>query len=95
MDLSTCVLWTGRLDGEGYGLERGGKRAHVVAYEAAHGPIPRQTPRLVVRHLCHRRRCVNAAHLAIGTDADNARDRVRAGRGANQHGAATTRDRRW
>lgn len=35
-----------------------------------------------MRHLCHNPKCVNIAHLALGTHQDNANDRVAADRGA-------------
>lgn len=73
-----------------------GRLEHVVAYERTHGAIPKQEPRLVVRHRCNHAWCVNVAHLRLGTDRQNAQDRARAGRGANQHGRQTrVRDRRW
>ena len=94
--LGPCTLWPPeRCDAQGYGID-GPRGAHVVAYERAHGPIPRQEPRLVVRHRCHVRACVRVEHLELGTDKENAEDRARAGRGANQHGRQTrVRDRRW
>lgn len=96
MTLGPCTLWRGRLDEHGYGLTGSGAYAHVEAYERASGPIPVQRPRLVVRHRCHVRACVRPEHLQLGTDKQNAEDRARAGRGANQHGTQTrVRDRRW
>lgn len=78
-----CWPWTGTLKA-GYGrfLLRKGKRvpAHRWAYERFVGPIP---DGLTIDHLCHdpwlcaggercpHRRCVNPAHLAPATDADN------------------------
>lgn len=95
-ELGPCELWRGRIDADGYGRLPDGRYAHVVAYEEAQGPIPQQTPRLVVRHRCHVRACRAATHLQLGTDKQNAEDRARAGRGANQHGRQTrVRDRRW
>ena len=91
-----CDPWPGRVNGTGHGVMSDGRLAHVVAYEAAHGPVPQARPRLVVRHRCHVARCRNPDHLRLGTDKQNAEDRARAGRGANQHGAQTrVRDRRW
>lgn len=51
---------------------------HRLVYAMFNGPIGSG---LVVRHLCHNPPCCNPAHLAIGTHADNARDREEAGRG--------------
>ena len=51
--------------------------AHRAAWVRANGPIP---DGLVVRHLCHNKRCVSIDHLAIGTQADNIADSVADGR---------------
>jgi len=50
--------------------------AHRAAIDAPAG--------LVVRHLCHNPPCVNPAHLATGTQADNAADMVAADRSTAQ-----------
>lgn len=53
-------------------------RAHVFAWEMAH---KRRVPAgLVVMHSCDNPRCVNPAHLSIGTQAENVRDSIRKGR---------------
>lgn len=91
-----CVLHAGPVSADGYGrVHRRGQtlEAHRVAYEQAKGAIPKGQ---VVRHLCNVRRCINPEHLVLGTPAQNANDRARAGRTRNQHGAqAPSRDRRW
>lgn len=84
-----CHKWWGSTSETGYGLVRidgRPKRAHRVAYEIANGPIPEG---LLVRHLCDNRLCCNPLHLAVGTIADNNRDRLRED-GSYFHG-----DRHW
>lgn len=75
-----CHEWTGsiipggpRTTG-GYGLiHRNGRTvyAHRVAWELANGPIPRGKQ---VLHTCDNRRCVNVAHLRLGSRQDNMAD---------------------
>lgn len=94
--LAPCWLWTGGLYRQGYGrFFVAGKRrdasqakAHRVSYEIAHGKIP---DGLGVLHRCDVRRCVNPAHLYLGTDADNARDRRERGREGDRSGGRNGR----
>lgn len=48
-------------------------QAHRVAWELTHGKIP---DGLVVRHKC-RGKCVNPAHMELGTQAQNLQDMTR------------------
>lgn len=77
-----CLIWTGSLNGVGYGqVYYHGKlrRAHRVAYELAFGSVPEG---LVIDHLCHHRACVNPAHLMPVTMQQNNENRSGAEPGA-------------
>lgn len=81
-----CWVFHGKRYREGYGMVSVDKRwcrAHRVSF---HFHNKDENP-LVVRHLCHNPPCVNPAHLAGGTQKDNARDRMEAGRGGYLKGA--------
>lgn len=76
-----CWEWTGpRYKAGGYGrLRLAGRqvRAHRVAWELLHGPVP---DGLNVCHHCDNPPCVRPDHLFLGTDKDNADDRDAKGR---------------
>lgn len=83
-DLGPCWLWTGGLDGRGYGKLQVGtlaapKLVNVArfSYEIHFGK-----PSNNVLHRCDVRRCVRPTHLFDGTAADNAADMVAKGRQA-------------
>lgn len=86
----TCWIWMGTLDKDGYGNYYTGNRPHRaprISYALAH---PNQEiVGKVVRHTCDNPACVNPAHLRLGTQKDNMRDRGARGRTAK--GAANGR----
>lgn len=62
--------------------------AHRISYQIHNGPIPQG---LVVMHSCDNPRCVNPAHLSVGTHRDNALDKVakQRHRPVSPHGTAS------
>ncbi len=78
----SCWLWTAAtLQSGGYGVvsfRHAPYRAHRVAWELANG---REIPfGLHVLHSCDNPPCCNPAHLRIGTNTENIRDRMERGR---------------
>ena len=77
----TCWIWQGARAGGRYpAFKLRGQQVdgHRLAYEWANGPIPIG---FHVLHTCDNPPCVNPAHLFLGTEGDNARDKERKGRG--------------
>lgn len=81
-----CWLWTAGRSDFGHGRFRMGargspeRRAHVLAWELTHGPVPEG---LCVLHDCpggDNPACCNLAHLWLGTKKDNTHDAMRKGR---------------
>lgn len=62
-----CELVTTRLDHDGYAYH-GKRRAHTVAWEARHGPVPDGK---VLDHTCRRRSCRAVIHLELVTQSEN------------------------
>lgn len=85
-----CWEWTGARNERGYGwfrTDRGAEAASRVAYRLTFGSIPHG---LHVCHRCDNPPCVNPAHLWLGTNADNTRDRDEKGRHVSLRGEAAT-----
>lgn len=80
-----CWEWLGALASDGYGHMWAFSRleyAHRISFHLFREPhIP---PGALVLHSCDNPPCTNPAHLFLGTNADNARDREAKGRGGNQ-----------
>jgi predicted nucleic acid-binding Zn ribbon protein len=61
IDHRGCWIWNGRTDPHGYGVARGGKKAHRVYFAQATGEdIPKGWH---VHHRCEVKACVNPDHL--------------------------------
>jgi hypothetical protein len=53
---------------------------HRYQYMRKHKLQPSDLDGLVIRHTCDNPRCINPAHLIVGTQSDNMRDKVERGR---------------
>ena len=84
----SCWLWQGGRDRDGYGkLKRiHGQKAYTLAAHRVSAAIALSdfSPALKVRHKCDNPACCNPAHLEMGTQADNIRDRELRGRGNHE-----------
>ena len=82
-----CWEWTRALTKAGYGamgLKRGVvETTHRISWRLANGTIPEG---MNVLHKCHNRKCCRPEHLYIGTQKDNVRDMLEAGRAGGRKG---------
>lgn len=84
-DKTGCIEWISSTY-NGYGKLLIGSRtdktrrtitAHRLSWEINHGKIPEK---MLVCHKCDNRKCINVAHLFLGTFQDNIDDREKKGR---------------
>lgn len=79
---SGCHEYTGYINRLGYGdiVFKGETwKVHRLLWVCLHGPIPRW-PDGVIIHSCDNRKCINPAHLSLGTQKENIIDGVQKGR---------------
>jgi hypothetical protein len=79
-----CWIWASAITGRGYGKffhRPTTYSAHRFSYQHHNGKIPTG---MHVLHRCDVKRCVNPAHLFLGTNFDNIQDKMRKGRGYRQ-----------
>ena len=88
-----CWLWNGSINQiSDYGIfwetHTKAHLAHRLMYELIHGDI--NNNKVLVRHKCDIRNCVNPDHLELGSHLDNAHDRIKRGRSNTRKGSSHT-----
>lgn len=81
-----CWEWAGSVNEHGYGGLRVNSRlikAHRFAWELTYGPIPEG---MAVCHKCDNPPCCNPDHLFLGSQRENAADKLAKGRHQDQSG---------
>lgn len=94
--MSGCWLWTGWVDRNGYGeiaLPKGSEKRRIFAHRLSYQLHCGDPAGMHVCHHCDVPSCVNPAHLFLGTQADNMRDKERKGRGVKPRGEHSGRAR--
>jgi hypothetical protein len=99
-----CLLWIGQKDLGGYGRIRYKKHiwsAHRVSWMISNKIeiVPKTNATgevLIIRHLCNTPCCVEPSHLMLGTNAENAEDKVtnpnNLSKGETHHSAKITKE---
>lgn len=85
-----CWEWQKTLNSRGYGtVSMHGRSvgAHVLSYELWNGPVGN----MCVCHSCDNRKCINPAHLFLGTRRDNNNDKIRKHRQAKGERIGTSK----
>ena len=73
-DSNGCWNWLKSCSSQGYGQFTKNKKywtTHRYVFTKQYGEIPEG---LVIRHVCHNRKCCNPEHLRVGTQKDNYED---------------------
>jgi hypothetical protein len=93
-DLFKCWNWTSTKNHTGYGQfsigRKGKKLAHRLAWQLTCGSIPQGK---CVLHRCDNPKCVNPAHLFLGSQQDNIDDMVSKGRHGDARGVNNGRSK--
>jgi Mor family transcriptional regulator len=84
-DDNGCWIWNGYVRGNypAISIKKKFYIVHRLSYEAWYGVIE---DGLIVRHKCDVPRCVNPAHLEVGTYKDNSADIIKRGRRNDRYG---------